>query len=435
MRPSLRVALTLLCSTPLLVRAADVRVVAPGSVGLSAQQLARIGTYLDQQIAAGNLPGAVVLVARKGKIAYFESFGFEDAGARTRMRKHAIFRVQSLTKPWVSVAAMTLLEEGRLFLRDPVSKWLPAFRKMQVVVPQQDPAAGAAPTASEAQSGPATVPAAREITIYDLLRHTSGFTYGLWSDVPAIKSAYESAGLGTVPGNDLRTLAPQEVAAKLAGIPLVHQPGTVFEYGLSTDLLGLVIEAVEGAPLGTVLERRIFGPLGMADSGFFVPPGKLDRLAQPLAAEPATGKPVEALDVSVEPKTHSGGHGGVTTALDYFRFCEMLLRGGTNGRTRVLGRPSVELLSADHLTGLASAPPGSLPPGYTWGLSSSVRIGVGVVPGSPGELYWGGAPSGAAFWIDPREQLVIVFMAQATWSDYWVYRTAVKQIVEAAIVD
>jgi CubicO group peptidase (beta-lactamase class C family) len=416
--------------------APDARVVPPATVGLSAQQLARVGAYLDEQISRGRLPGAVVLVARRGKIAYFESFGFQDVATRKPLRKDAIFRVQSLTKPWVSVAAMSLLEEGKLLLRDPVSKWFPAFRKMQVIAPR-DASGGVAAIAAGASPALATIPARREITIYDLLRHTSGFTYGLWASDPAVKDAYVHAGLGTVPGNDLRTLAPEQFVERLASVPLVHEPGTVYEYGLSTDLLGLVIEAIEGARLGTVLERRVFGPLGMTDSGFFVPGGKLDRVAQPLANEPGTGKPVEALDVSVEPRMHAGGHGGVSTALDYFRFCEMLRLGGRAGQARVLGRATVEFLSADHLTGLVSVAPGSVPPGYSWGLASMVRgsAGAGLVPGSPGELYWGGAPSGTAFWIDPREQLVVVFMAQATWADHGVYRSAVRQIVQAAIAD
>ena len=442
---SIRTACLALALSALAARADDAVVVAPESVGLSGNRLARIGAYLQEQIAAGKLPGAVVLVARRGEIAYFESFGYQDVAARTPMRKDSIFRIHSMTKPWVSVLAMMLLEEGRLQLGDPVSRWFPTFRRMQVIAPEASPprtfrraaASGTASAGAAAhRASLATVPAGREITIYDLLRHTSGLTYGLWAENPDVKAAYVNAGIGTVPGSDIRALAPGEVVERLSRVPLVHEPGAAFEYGHSTDVLGLVIEAVEHAPLGAVLERRLFRPLDMTDSGFWVAPGNMFRLAQPLAREPGTGKPVQYLDMSKEPRTHAGGHGGVSTALDYLRFCEMILGGGRRGKTRILSPASVRLMTADQLTGRATVPRDMSTAGSTWGLGFAVRRSdAGNVLGSSGELYWAGAPSGAAFWIDPRQELVIVFLAQATWVDYGEYRKAVKSIVESAVVE
>jgi CubicO group peptidase (beta-lactamase class C family) len=326
---------------------------------------------------------------------------------------------------------MMLVEEGRLQLTDPVSKWLPAFKTMQVSAPKVNPASG--------EFSFETVMAEREITIYDLLRHTSGFTYGMWSENVPVREAYVKAGLGSTPGTDLRTLAVAEAIERLSKVPLAQQPGTTWEYGLSTDVLGFVIEAVEGARLGDVLRRRLFGPLGMADSGFWVQPERIGRLAQPLAAEPGTSKKVEYIDVASPPKLDAGGHGGVSTAYDYFRFCQMLLQKGTFDGARILSRSSVALMGSDQLGDSIRAPlamaMGS--PGYTWGLGFAVRRAdrPAAVLGSPDELYWGGAPSGGLFWIDPREQIVGVFLTSATWSDYGVYRKAVKQIVHAAVSD
>lgn len=408
-----------------------IQLVAPEKVGLSTERLGRVGVYLNEQVEKGRLPGAVVLVARKGKIAYFESFGFQDPETRKRMAKDSVFRVHSATKAWVSVAAMMLLEEGRLQLGDPVSKWLPAFKTMQVSVPRVDPKSGGFEFA--------TVPAEREMTIYDLLRHTSGLTYGMWTENVPVREAYTKAGLGATPASDIRALTPAEVIERLSKVPLVQQPGTTWEYGHSTDLLGLVIEAIEGARLGDVLRRRIFGPLGMTDSGFWLPQERLDRLAQPLSAEPGSGKRVEYIDVSAPPKLDAGGHGGVSTAIDYLRFCQMLLQGGKLDGARILSRSSVALMSTDQLGSSVRAPTvmamGST--GYTWGLGFAVRRddAPATILGSPGEFLWGGAPSGMAFWIDPREQMVGIFLTAATWSDYGVYRRAVKQMIHAAVAD
>jgi CubicO group peptidase (beta-lactamase class C family) len=283
------------------------------------------------------------------------------------------------------------------------------------------------------------VPAEREMTVLDLLRHTSGLTYDRFSKNGPVREAYARAGLGIGPGTDLRTRTPVEFVERLSQAPLAIQPGSEWEYGLSTDLLGLVIEAVEGARLSEVLGRRIFVPLGMADSGFQVTPANSGRLARPLPSERGSGTTSGYVDVSVPPRLDSGGQGGVSTASDYFRFCQMILDGGRLDGTRILSRASVALMGTDQLGTAIRAPPvmamGS--PGYTWGLGFAVRRPSGPVAvlGSPGEIYWGGAPSGGGFWIDPREQTVVVFLTSASWSDYGTYRAVVKQMVNAALTD
>jgi CubicO group peptidase (beta-lactamase class C family) len=417
---------------PAIAPAQPLPVAAPEDLGLSSERLARIGKFLNERIEKGNLPGAVVLVARKGRVAYFETFGFVDKPSGKRMPKDAVFRLGSMTKPWVSVAAMMLLEQGRIQLIDPVSKWFPAFKTMQVIAPKDDP--------GSAESR--MVPAEREITVYDLLRHTSGLTYAIWEPNPAVKEAYARAGFGA--GSDWRDLTRAEVIERLSKVPLVHQPGTVYNYGLSVDVLGFIVEAASGARLADFLQERLFGPLRMIDSGFRVPDEKLGRLAKALLSDPGTGKPNKLLDVSAAKKTDSGGIGGVSTAGDYARFAQMLLQGGELDGTRILSRASVKLMTSDQLgTSIPLRTSGGGPPtlalgspSYTFGLGFAVRKAPGPanVLGSVGEFVWGGA-GGTLFWADPQEQLVGVFMAQASWSDFGYYRRVVKELVDAAIAD
>src|SRR5262245_36728919 len=229
----------------------------PEHLGLSAERFARLSAVLTAEIERGQFPGAVALVARRGRIAYFESFGLLDKASRVPMTKEAIFRIYSMTKPITSVAAMMLVEEGRLMLTDPVSKFLPPLAKLEVSVQQFDPATG--------QASYATVPAEREMTIQDLLRHTSGLVYTGFTAHARVKELYTKGGVGW------QNLTATEQVERLAKVPLAHQPGTTFEYGLSTDVLGRVIEVISGVTLGKFFEERIFAPLRMTDSGFFVP--------------------------------------------------------------------------------------------------------------------------------------------------------------------
>ena len=395
----------------------------PEHVGLSVERLARIGTALTAAIQRGQFPGAVALVARKGRIAYFESFGLLDKSSGAPMPKEAIFRIYSMTKPITSVAAMMLVEEGRLVLTDPVSKFLPPLAKLEVSVEGTDPATGMASYS--------TVPAKREMTIHDLLRHTSGLVYRGFTAHAQVKELYTKGGVGW------QGLTATEQIERLAKVPLAHQPGTTFEYGLSTDVLGRVIETIAGVTLGQFFEERIFAPLRMTDSGFFVPQDKLGRLAQPFATDPATGKPSKLVDVTAPPKNDSGGGGGVTTAGDYARFLQMLLNGGQLDGVRLLSRTTVSYMTSDHLGEIKSAGAVALMPPIGFGLGFAVRkeTGIAAWPGSAGEYYWGGA-AGTGFWVDPQEELICILMTQAAPGAPRRYdRQLFKQLVYQAIND
>jgi CubicO group peptidase (beta-lactamase class C family) len=407
----------------------------PEQVGVSKEKLGRIHDVLAEHIADGKLAGTVVMVARKGKLIYADAVGFQDKDEGKPMALDAVFRIYSMTKPLVSVAAMMLFEDGKIELTDPVSKFFPAFKGQQVSVARTD--------GEFARTTYMTVPADREIIVQDLLRHTAGLAYGEITLNTPVRDAYAKAGL-YLPGvrdYDARDLTPAEEVERLAKAPLAHQPGTVWEYSLAVDLLGRVVEAASGKRLADFLAQRLFEPLKMQDSGFSVPAGKIARLAQPLAVDSASGQPIKLIDVSKEPKNDSGGAGGVSTAADYLRFAQMLLSGGQLDGARVLSRTTVALMTSDHLGARISAPvtPSELllgTPGYTFGLGFAVRQGAGVaaVPGSAGEFMWAGY-AGTYFWVDPKEELVAVFMSQAPSPARAYYRKLVKQLVYAAIVN
>jgi len=405
----------------------------PEEVGLSSQRLEKIGQVFKQDIEAGKIPGVVIMIARKGKLAYAESFGFQDKGKGTPMPKDAIFRAYSMTKPLVSVGAMALVEDGRIQLTDPVSKYLPEFQNLQVSVPKSD---------ALGQPSFGLALAERQPTIQDLLRHTSGLTYGEFSGNRQVKDAYTKAGLYK-PDFDYNTidLTPQEEVERLAKAPLAYQPGSVWEYGLAVDVLGRVIEKASGKRLDEFLDERLFKPLVMVDSAFSVPQSKLGRLAEPLPIDPASGKPNRLIDVSQPPKNDSGGAGSVTTANDYLRFAQMLLDGGKLDDTRILSRTTVALMTSDQLGTQIKAivTPGELLMGvygYTFGLGFAVRAqpGVAGIPGSQGEFLWAGY-AGTFFWVDPKEQLAVVMMMQAPGANRASFRRQIKQLVYQAIVD
>ena len=376
-----------------------------------------------------------MLVARKGKLIYADAAGFQDKEEGKPMALDSIFRIYSMTKPLVSVAAMMLVEDGKIELTDPISKFFPAFKSQQVSVARTD--------GEFARVTYTTVPADREITVQDLLRHTAGLAYGEITLNAPVKDAYTKAGLYQ-PSNrdyDERDLLPAEEVERLAKAPLAHQPGTIWEYSLAVDLLGRVVEAASGKRLGDFLAERLFEPLKMQDAAFWVPSGKMGRVAQPLAVDLASGQPNKLIDVSKEPKNDSGGAGAVSTAADYLRFAQMLLNGGQLDGARVLSRTTISLMTSDHLGARIAAPvtPGELllgTPGYTFGLGFAVRQGGGVagVPGAAGEFMWAGY-AGTYFWVDPKEELVGVYMSQAPSTIRAYYRKLIKQLVYAAIVD
>ena len=434
--PAIRFALCIaLAASAVSAWAQGLPAASPESVGMSTERLKRIGVALKGEIDKGNLPGVVVMVARKGKLVYTESLGSLDKSANTPMTKDAIFRIYSMTKPLASVAAMTLIEEGKMQLTDPVSKFLPAMKNLMVSVPLAD--------STFARVTYSQVPQAREMTVQDLMRHTAGLAYGEITQNAPVKEAYAKAGmyLQGVRDYDSRALTPQEEVERLAKAPLAHQPGTVWEYSVAVDVLGRVVEAASGERLADLMDKRIFKPLKMNDSAFWVPPEKISRVAQPLAVDLPSGQPINVIDVSAQPKNDSGGAGGVSTAADYLRFAQMLLQGGKLDDARILSRSTVQLMTSDHLGTRIAAPvsPGELllgTPGYTFGLGFMVRQGNGVagVAGSQGEFMWAGY-AGTFFWVDPKEELVAVFMSQAPSPVRAYYRRMVKNLTYQAIVD
>jgi CubicO group peptidase (beta-lactamase class C family) len=403
------------------IRARALPAASPEEVGLSRERLARIGQMLNGQVEVKSFPGAVALVARKGRVAYFEAVGQLDPKTGSPMSKDAIFRLYSMTKPFTSVAAMMLVEEGRLRLTDPVGTYLPKLLKLDVAVPRPD--ANGKPTYT-------VVPAEGPVTVYDLMRHTSGLVYGGFTSNEYLKEQYAKEKVGWS-----GVTADEQIQA-LAKVPLARQPGTMWEYGLSTDVVGRVVESITGMTLGRFLDERLFRPLGMKDTTFLVPPDKVKRLAQPLAVDRATGQPIVLHDVTVAPKNDAGGAGGAGTAMDYARFLQMLANGGYLDNKWILAGPTVRLMTADHLGEIKPAIP-LLAPGYGFGLGFAIRRADGLngVAGSAGEYNWGGA-GGTMFWVDPREQLVAVLMTQAQpgpWQRE--FRELFRQLVYQAIVD
>ncbi|HZO39722.1 MAG TPA: serine hydrolase domain-containing protein [Methylomirabilota bacterium] len=419
LKRALLLSLVVLLVVPVVVRAQPSA--APETVGMSKERLARIGQALNGQIEAKSFPGAVVLVARKGRIAYFESFGQLDPKTGSPMTKDAIFRLYSMTKPFTSVAAMMLVEDGKLRLGDPVGMYLPQLAKLEVAVQGTD--TNGKPTYT-------VVAAERPVTIYDLLRHTSGLVYGGFTRNEYVKDLYAKNNVGWA------SVTPSEQLEALAKAPLARQPGTAWEYSLSTDVVGRVVESVSGVPLGRFLDDRVFRPLGMSDTTFHLPADKVKRLAQPLATDRATGKPIVLHDVTVAPKNDAGGAGAAGSTADYGRFVQMLANGGQLDGKRLLAATTVRHMTSDHLGDIKPAIP-LLAPGYGFGLGFAVRRADGLngLPGSAGEYNWGGA-AGTGFWIDPKEQLVAVLMTQAqpgAWQRE--FRDLFRQLVYQAIID
>ena len=373
----------------------------PESLGLSQERLERISAKVQHNIDDKRIAGAVTLVVRHGKVAWLKSQGMMDREAAKPMQPDALFRICSMTKPITSVAAMMLYEEGKFLLDDPVSKYLPEFKNMKVLV---KPASGE----------PYSIPAKNEITIRDLLRHTSGITYQWNGDLGA---AYEKAGVASGLLQYDGTIADSTKA--LAGVPLLFNPGERFEYSLGVDVVGRLVEVLSGQPLDQFFRTRIFDPLGMKDTYFYPPDNKLDRLTtaytyydgKGLSRFPDTpireGSFVYSADYPSKgpKKLFSGGAGLVSTAMDYARFCQMMLDGGTAGNTRLLSRKTVELMTHDQL--------GKIGPDQGFGIGFGIEGVKSPLDelGSVGEYSWGGFFY-TTFTVDPKEQMIVIFMAQ-----------------------
>lgn len=411
----------------------------PEEAGLSRDRLDRVTAAMKKEVVENRLAGGVGLIARKGKVVYFDTYGMADKEAAMPMQKDTIFRIFSMTKAVTGVAVMMLYEEGRFGLTDPVSQYLPEFTTMKVAVEKTDPASGR-PVLSH------TVAAERTITILDLLRHTSGFNYEGPHDEKG-NLVYQTLGLNAAGGGDF-TLA--EFVRRLAQAPLVHQPGTVFDYSYSMDVLGRLVEVMSGQPLDRFFTDRIFTPLRLVDTGFYVPQEKWGRLAALYVPSPSGI--VRADDAQQAPARNSpallmGGAGLMSTAMDYARFVQMLLNEGQLEGARLLSPKTVALMRSDVLGSLPGVPlrlpmgPGlptatsPMPPrGYGFGLTFAVNRGpehTGAV-GSKGEYNWSGA-AGTTFWIDPEEQMIGVLMIQ-TMLDMST-GSVFKQLAYQAIVD
>ena len=403
----------------------------PEQVGMSSQKLAKISQVLKKEADDGSFRGAVVMVARKGKLVYQDAVGMQTVSAK--MTPEAIFRIYSMTKPLVSVAAMMLVEDGTIQLTDPVSRYLPGFDKLQVSVATKNDAGATTYT---------LVPQERQMTVQDLLRHTSGLAYGEITQNAPVKEGLERAGVYRRELDfDARNVTPDEEIAAMAKVPLAFQPGTAWNYSVSTDMLGRVVEKASGKRLADFLDERLFKPLGMKDSGFWVPAAKMPRVAESLEKDRFAGRPFPLIDVSAPPKNDSGGAGGVSTAADYLRFCQMMMNGGILDGKRVLSRTTVRLMTSDHLGGAMTLAmdPGMLllgSKGYGFGLGFSVRLadGVAAVPGAAGEYMWAGY-GGTYFWVDPKERVTAVLMTQAASPQRAYFRKQVKQLVYQAITD
>lgn len=391
--------------------------VKPEKVGLSSERLERIGDIMQADIDAGRAVGTLAMIARHGKVAYFEGRGLADREAERPMTKDTIFRIYSMSKPITSTALMTLFEEGKFLLQEPVSKYLPELGGLPVAVddvneegaamfpdnlPEVDED-GNVILPEENENAIPAVPATRDMTIQDLLRHTAGLTYGVFANTQ-VDQAYVRSGIL------IANMTVEEMVGKLGKIPLLYQPGSRWHYSVSVDVQGRLIEVLSGMSFGQFLEERLFKPLGMVDTAFYVPEEKKDRFAQMYSPNEDGGldaaNAMLSRNYDAPPTFQSGGGGLVSTASDYMRFCQMHLNGGELDGVRILSRKTVELMSTDHLGGI----PGG-PGGFGLGFSVVMDLGQSGTLGSEGSFAWGGA-AGTAFWIDPKEDLIGVYMIQ-----------------------
>lgn len=415
----LLVALALVFSAT--AAAQSLRPGSPESVGMSSERLERLGAALEAYVDNGQVAGSVTLVARRGRIVYFEAFGNRDREAGAPMQTDSIFRIASQSKAIVSVAAMTLVEEGKLLITDPVGKYLPEFMETKVAVAQ------------EGGTGYDVVKARRPITVRDLLTHTSGFGYGTGVG----GEQWAAAGLNTYYFAD-KNETIRESVRRMASLPAHAQPRTQWIYGYNTDILGAVVEVVAGKPLDQVLRERVLDPLGMRDTEFYLTSGKESRLTavysrngNQLERAPTPGNAVgQGHYVDGPRKSFSGGAGLLSTATDYARFLEMMRNGGVLDGRRILSRKTVELMTTNHLGDI------SFRPGEGFGLGFSVLDDVGArgSAGSVGEFAWGGAYH-TTYWVDPREQLVVVHLTQLVPAGDVDDQAKVRALVYQAIVD
>jgi len=392
----------------------------PEDVGFSSERLARIDSVLKADVDAGRIPGAVIAIARHGKLVKLDAYGFRDKDAKIAMTTDTIFNIASMTKPITTVGALMLYEQGKLLIDDPLSKYFPKFATMKVAL------------RDNGETIADTTPANRQITIQDLMRHTSGLIYGGRGNtlVHKMYPAGSSAAANNYDGTAFLD--------KLSSLPLLYQPATVWDYGFGLDVLGLTIEKISGQSLGQYLQANLFGPLGMTDTGFSIPADKAARYAKPLPADPDTGKPqARSPELTQAIKFDCGGGCAASTAYDYLRFASMLMNGGRFGEARVLGPRTVAYMLSDQLGTniknlVGNADPTRADYGFGLGLALRTQPGVVRMMGSIGQFSWPGA-SGTDWWADPKEELVVVYLSAAPGPIRWHYRQKINALVYQAI--
>lgn len=403
------------------------KVQSPEEVGFLSTRLKRLSDRMNEGVKNNELPGAVVLIARNGKIVMFESYGFRDKEAKVAMTNDTIFRIASMTKPIVTLAAMMLMEEGKLTLADRVSTYIPAFADTKVAV-QKKKDDGTVEMVLEPQYRP--------MTVHDLMRHTSGLTYGAVGANP-VKQSYLDMKVAD------RNQTNAEMADKLGKLALLYQPGTTWEYSMSTDVLGRVVEVASGMPLDKFIEERITKPLKMGDTAFEASADKKARGAKPMKEGPKNELPAIP-DITEKFTWRSGGGGMVSTAADYARFLQMFANGGQLDGVRLVSRKTIDLMTADALPPdikmgadmfrfEALEPSANMGQGFGLGFAVRNVQGVNPLPGSPNDYFWGGA-YGTYFWHDPRERLYVVFMMQSPQARLR-YRFLMRDLVYQAMVN
>lgn len=390
----------------------------PQSQGISAEGIKRIDAFFADEIAGDRLPGAVLAVAKNGKLVMYKSYGYLNKAANEAMPLNAIFNLASMTKVMTAVGALTFYEEGKLPLNAPLSNWYPQFKEMKLGVVGED--------------GKLTAVAAkRPITVQDLMRHTNGLTYGARGNTPVHKLFPPASATAAL------TYSGPEFMDKLATIPLLYEPGTVWDYGFGIDVVGLVQEKIANKPLGAVLQERVWSKVGMPDTTFQVADKNRARLAQPLPIDPISGKPQKISILNDKVKFDCGGSCAFSTAADYIRFGQMMLNGGVLGGKRVLGPQTIALMTSNHLNkdirnDVGGTEPGRV--GYGFGLGVAVRMekGLSAINGNVGDYTWNGA-NGTIFWVDPKENMVVVMMAAAPGEIRKIHREKVNALVYGAI--
>jgi CubicO group peptidase (beta-lactamase class C family) len=384
----------------------------PEAIGLSSARLQALSDTFKREVDKGTTPGVTVLVARRGQIGWFDAIGRQNPLAGAPMAHDTIFRIFSMTKPIVSIGIMMLLEDGHFLLNDPVAKFIPEF--------------GASKVGVEHNGELELVPAKRQMTIQDLLRHTSGLTYDHTGN-SLVQRLYQQFRLRS------RKITNAEHATMLASMPLICHPGAEWNYSRSTDILGRIIEVVSGKTLGEFLGERILAPLQMAETAFHTGEENAARLAEPFATDPWSREKVQLFNMLEKPAMESGGGGLVSTTMDYARFAQMLLNGGSLDGVRIIGRKTLQLMASDHLGADVKIQGTLVPPGHSFGLGFAVRMqqGIASFSGSVGQFFWSGM-AGTFFWIDPSEDLIAVFMMQGPGQREY-FRSLLRNGVYAAV--